>query len=71
MAKSSPARGILSRYVASTPSLFQVVNVLVKNHVSEIKILSLISFVIIPSILVTADRMIRAQSKRLRKTDAE
>jgi hypothetical protein len=37
MAKSSPTHGILSRYVASTPSFFQVVNVLVRNHVSEIK----------------------------------
>jgi hypothetical protein len=51
MAKSSPMRGMLTRYVASTPSSFQVVNVLEKNHVSKIKILHLIGFVIFPSIL--------------------
>jgi hypothetical protein len=37
MTDSSPTHGILNRYVASTPSFFRVVNVLVKNHVSKIK----------------------------------
>jgi hypothetical protein len=66
MAKSSSTCGTLSSYVTSTPSFFQVVNILMENHVSEIK--GTFPYQVFSDTLcIRPLLMLRTKSKRLRK----